>query len=287
MQTAPPSPTFNFMDLLREPDNLDPSIAALFAAMDSQHPLPPPPPPHPARTPHTLNPVSEIELDLSIPLPHVRQLSLCAARESLQMLEFDVATQNAWPPRGQREANLNTAHPWHSLPIVIPSSSHGATPSQSAPTSSIAAFSSPHQLHHQHLQQYQQLYSSSLTQESVEHPPSNPATSPSRDSSAEIFDSPPASPYVDASLKLTGAMSQRKLKKPRFKATHQDLQILTASFNRSPFPSKAERRQLAHVLSIDDKQVKIWFQNARARIRAEGTVLTRPPPKSASNYQIL
>ncbi|KAJ3398469.1 hypothetical protein HDU80_008879 [Chytriomyces hyalinus] len=93
-------------------------------------------------------------------------------------------------------------------------------------------------------------------------------------------ETPPDSPELnsDAQKSPTSSLSHKQ-KKPRFKASKADLDTLCGSFAESPFPTRAERRRLAEVLNLEAQQIKIWFQNARARERAGGKVITKPEAK--------
>ncbi|KAI8828211.1 homeobox domain-containing protein, partial [Chytriomyces cf. hyalinus JEL632] len=55
--------------------------------------------------------------------------------------------------------------------------------------------------------------------------------------------------------------------KSRFKATEAELPILSAVFEKNPFPSAVLRQKLADRLGLESKQIQFWFQNRRATLK--------------------
>merc|ERR1711904_174755 len=54
----------------------------------------------------------------------------------------------------------------------------------------------------------------------------------------------------------------------RRRTVHQ-LEVLESVFKLCPNPTEARRKQLGQMLKMDERQVVIWFQNKRQRVRAK------------------
>ncbi|KAJ3067153.1 hypothetical protein HDU98_009655 [Podochytrium sp. JEL0797] len=93
-----------------------------------------------------------------------------------------------------------------------------------------------------------------------------PAARPSSDAS-----SPPGSPDGKKNSKGTSDG-----KKNRFKATEAELPILSAVFEKNPFPSAILRKKLADRLGLESKQIQFWFQNRRATLKINGIHVIKP-----------
>ncbi|KAI9351225.1 hypothetical protein BDR26DRAFT_850699 [Obelidium mucronatum] len=65
-------------------------------------------------------------------------------------------------------------------------------------------------------------------------------------------------------------------KKNRFKATEAELPILSAVFEKNPFPSAVLRKKLADRLGLEVKQIQFWFQNRRATLKINGIHVIKP-----------
>ncbi|KAI8612678.1 Homeodomain-like protein [Chytriomyces sp. MP71] len=62
----------------------------------------------------------------------------------------------------------------------------------------------------------------------------------------------------------------------RFKPTEAELVMLTAIFQKNPFPSASLRQKLAERMGLDIKQVQFWFQNRRATMKISGIHVLKP-----------
>ncbi|KAJ3062344.1 hypothetical protein HDU98_001781, partial [Podochytrium sp. JEL0797] len=89
--------------------------------------------------------------------------------------------------------------------------------------------------------------------------------------------SPPGSP--DA--KKTSKSNCGDGKKNRFKATEAELPILSAVFEKNPFPSAILRQKLADRLGLESKQIQFWFQNRRATLKINGIHVIKPKKTKA------
>ncbi|KAF7709635.1 homeobox protein engrailed-1 [Silurus meridionalis] len=67
--------------------------------------------------------------------------------------------------------------------------------------------------------------------------------------------------------KLKKMKSQVENKRPRTAFTAEQLQRLKAEFQLNRYISEQRRQTLAHELNLNESQIKIWFQNKRAKIK--------------------
>ncbi|KAJ3233379.1 hypothetical protein HDU81_002312 [Chytriomyces hyalinus] len=89
-----------------------------------------------------------------------------------------------------------------------------------------------------------------------------------------LMASPPTSP---ATLIHARRHSVADSTRPaRFKPTEAELVMLTAIFQKNPFPSAALRQKLADKMGLDIKQVQFWFQNRRATMKISGIHVLKP-----------
>ncbi|GMS89301.1 hypothetical protein PENTCL1PPCAC_11476, partial [Pristionchus entomophagus] len=56
-------------------------------------------------------------------------------------------------------------------------------------------------------------------------------------------------------------------KRPRTAFTPQQLAILKQHFIDNRYLTEKRRQELAHELGLNESQIKIWFQNKRAKIK--------------------
>ncbi|TSK92865.1 Homeobox protein engrailed-1a [Bagarius yarrelli] len=67
--------------------------------------------------------------------------------------------------------------------------------------------------------------------------------------------------------KLKRKKSEAENKRPRTAFTTEQLQRLKAEFQLNRYISEQRRQTLAHELNLNESQIKIWFQNKRAKIK--------------------
>ncbi|KAJ3099108.1 hypothetical protein HDU96_010824 [Phlyctochytrium bullatum] len=75
-------------------------------------------------------------------------------------------------------------------------------------------------------------------------------------------------------------------KKRRLKTSGDQLTVLQEAFEKNPKPSSAVRNELAERLGMSSRAVQVWFQNRRAKLKANGGVLPARPasaPRGASS----
>ena len=82
---------------------------------------------------------------------------------------------------------------------------------------------------------------------------------------------PPTEPPYRSTMNLTDqtASNYGKMKRVRTDFTPSHLEVLEESFSKSQYMRGLERDELARRLKVTPKSVTIWFQNRRARMRAE------------------
>ncbi|KAB5577204.1 hypothetical protein PHYPO_G00207240 [Pangasianodon hypophthalmus] len=67
--------------------------------------------------------------------------------------------------------------------------------------------------------------------------------------------------------RLKRKKSQAENKRPRTAFTAEQLQRLKAEFQLNRYITEQRRQTLAHELNLNESQIKIWFQNKRAKIK--------------------
>ncbi|KAJ3031973.1 UNVERIFIED_CONTAM: hypothetical protein HDU68_009074 [Siphonaria sp. JEL0065] len=112
----------------------------------------------------------------------------------------------------------------------------------------------------------------------IQHKVVNPSTT---------FEStPPSSPEKKSNSRTLSTSSNTTTnnnssdKKNRFKATEAELPILSAVFEKNPFPSAVLRKKLADRLGLEVKQIQFWFQNRRATLKINGIHVIKPKKTS-------
>ncbi|XP_051565796.1 homeobox protein engrailed-1a [Myxocyprinus asiaticus] len=106
----------------------------------------------------------------------------------------------------------------------------------------------------------------------LNNPGENPA--PSKDTRERLWpawvyctrysDRPSSGPRT---RKLKKKNNDSEDKRPRTAFTAEQLQRLKAEFQASRYITEQRRQTLAHELSLNESQIKIWFQNKRAKIK--------------------
>ena len=75
--------------------------------------------------------------------------------------------------------------------------------------------------------------------------------------------------YIYYYLKLPGRRKRKlqkvKIKRPRTSFNTTQLTILSQEFTANPYLNEDRRKYLATKLSLEEAQIKIWFQNKRAK----------------------
>lgn len=67
--------------------------------------------------------------------------------------------------------------------------------------------------------------------------------------------------------KLKKKKNEKEDKRPRTAFTAEQLQRLKAEFQANRYITEQRRQTLAQELSLNESQIKIWFQNKRAKIK--------------------
>uniref|UniRef100_A0A8C5KQT7 Homeobox protein engrailed-like n=2 Tax=Jaculus jaculus TaxID=51337 RepID=A0A8C5KQT7_JACJA len=67
--------------------------------------------------------------------------------------------------------------------------------------------------------------------------------------------------------KLKKKRNEKEDKRPRTAFTAEQLQRLKAEFQANRYITEQRRQTLAQELSLNESQIKIWFQNKRAKIK--------------------
>ena len=71
----------------------------------------------------------------------------------------------------------------------------------------------------------------------------------------------------------------------RTKFSDQQQDILSEAFNKNPYPDKSTKRIISKKTGLDVEQIRVWFQNKRARVRfnmQKETVAQRQTPPTIS-----
>ncbi|TPX64509.1 hypothetical protein CcCBS67573_g08384 [Chytriomyces confervae] len=95
-----------------------------------------------------------------------------------------------------------------------------------------------------------------------------------------VLSTPPTSPQHVIARR---ASIDKNNKPARFKPTDTELVMLTAIFQKNPFPSTSLRKKLADKMGLDIKQVQFWFQNRRATMKTSGVHVIKPKRGTGSS----
>ena len=82
-----------------------------------------------------------------------------------------------------------------------------------------------------------------------------------------------------ATLRCRGYSIYRPVQRSKFTDEQHDL--LTEFFEENQYPNLAAREKIARKTRLDSEQVRIWFQNKRARVRSVSQKDERPTRKSS------
>ena len=77
----------------------------------------------------------------------------------------------------------------------------------------------------------------------------------------------PPAPAGPRTRKLKKKKNEKEDKRPRTAFTAEQLQRLKAEFQANRYITEQRRQTLAQELSLNESQIKIWFQNKRAKIK--------------------
>ncbi|KAI8828203.1 hypothetical protein BJ741DRAFT_627032 [Chytriomyces cf. hyalinus JEL632] len=96
-----------------------------------------------------------------------------------------------------------------------------------------------------------------------------------------LLATPPTSPE-SILAKRRGSCPGLADKSTRLRTTETELQMLTAIFQKNPFPSAFLRKKLAERMGVTVKQVQFWFQNRRATLKDKNGIHVLKPTKGDS-----
>ena len=82
-----------------------------------------------------------------------------------------------------------------------------------------------------------------------------------------------------ASLRCRGYSMYRPVQRSKFTDEQHDL--LTEFFDENQYPNLAAREKIARQTRLDSEQVRIWFQNKRARVRSLSQKDERPARRNS------
>uniref|UniRef100_A0AC35UCK8 Homeobox domain-containing protein n=1 Tax=Rhabditophanes sp. KR3021 TaxID=114890 RepID=A0AC35UCK8_9BILA len=126
-------------------------------------------------------------------------------------------------------------------------------------------------------------YMSNLTptSQSLSPPQASPKSSKSSSSSnlpawvycTRYSDRPSAGPRIRKFKRKDNGEDE---KRPRTAFTADQLESLKQQFKDNRYLTEKRRQQLAHELNLNESQIKIWFQNKRAKLKKTTTTPSRP-----------
>ncbi|KAI8610915.1 hypothetical protein BC830DRAFT_703701 [Chytriomyces sp. MP71] len=93
-----------------------------------------------------------------------------------------------------------------------------------------------------------------------------------------LMATPPTTPE-NLVAKRRGSCPTLEEKGSRLRTTENELQMLTAIFQKNPFPSAFLRKKLAERMGVTVKQIQFWFQNKRATLKAKNGIVVLKPTK--------
>ncbi|EHK27231.1 uncharacterized protein TRIVIDRAFT_117070, partial [Trichoderma virens Gv29-8] len=109
-----------------------------------------------------------------------------------------------------------------------------------------------------------------------------------------LLDEDMAEDEADSLLQTTAERVAARRKMKRFRLTHQQTRFLTSEFAKQPHPDAAHRERLSREIpGLSPRQVQVWFQNRRAKIKRlnaddrDRMIKMRAVPDDFDNVQAL
>ncbi|KAL9471399.1 hypothetical protein ACSS6W_009340 [Trichoderma asperelloides] len=117
---------------------------------------------------------------------------------------------------------------------------------------------------------------------------------PKDDIDDALIDEDMAEEEADSLLQTTAERVAARRKMKRFRLTHQQTRFLTSEFAKQPHPDAAHRERLSREIpGLSPRQVQVWFQNRRAKIKRlnaddrDRMIKMRAVPDDFDNVQAL
>ncbi|KAL7974756.1 hypothetical protein HDV63DRAFT_123907 [Trichoderma sp. SZMC 28014] len=117
---------------------------------------------------------------------------------------------------------------------------------------------------------------------------------PNDDAEDALLDEDMAEEETDSLLQTTAERVAARRKMKRFRLTHQQTRFLTSEFAKQPHPDAAHRERLSREIpGLSPRQVQVWFQNRRAKIKRlnaddrDRMIKMRAVPDDFDNVQAL
>ncbi|KAL7797669.1 hypothetical protein V8C37DRAFT_285165 [Trichoderma ceciliae] len=114
------------------------------------------------------------------------------------------------------------------------------------------------------------------------------------DADDALMDEEMAEEETDSLLQTTAERVAARRKMKRFRLTHQQTRFLTSEFAKQPHPDAAHRERLSREIpGLSPRQVQVWFQNRRAKIKRlnaddrDRMIKMRAVPDDFDNVQAL
>ncbi|KAL7948956.1 hypothetical protein V8C42DRAFT_341980 [Trichoderma barbatum] len=114
------------------------------------------------------------------------------------------------------------------------------------------------------------------------------------DADDALIDEDMAEEETDSLLQTTAERVAARRKMKRFRLTHQQTRFLTSEFAKQPHPDAAHRERLSREIpGLSPRQVQVWFQNRRAKIKRlnaddrDRMIKMRAVPDDFDNVQAL
>ncbi|KAL7936692.1 hypothetical protein V8C35DRAFT_238964 [Trichoderma chlorosporum] len=135
----------------------------------------------------------------------------------------------------------------------------------------------------------------SLSNPSERFGPDDQRAAVSRDDAEDaLLDDEMAEDEADSLLQTTAERVAARRKMKRFRLTHQQTRFLTSEFAKQPHPDAAHRERLSREIpGLSPRQVQVWFQNRRAKIKRlnaddrDRMIKMRAVPDDFDNVQAL